>query len=674
MSGKMEERTLTGESKNIILDNISKLKEIFPEIATEDKIDFNTLKNILGEEIDDSVERYNFTWPGKTQAIKESQKQSTGTLRPCKEDSKNWDSTQNLYIEGDNLEVLKLLQKGYYNKIKCIYIDPPYNTGNDFVYTDDYSDNLNNYLKISGQILDSDDSTKSMKLTTNSESDGRFHSNWLNMMYPRLKLARNLLKDTGVIFVHIDDNELSNLKKIMDDVFGENCFVNIITIKTKVAGVSGSHLGKSLQNNAEYILIYSKNEDCFKIDNIPKDKKELHSFIKEMEINNKSWKYTSVIKNEGKREYVKSILTGNGDEIKIYKHSNYEFVPITKIIKNEFDGNSKKAYYKYINQIFRTTNAQSSIRKRVMDETKDINSDLISIEYIPTKGKNEGKLTKLFYKDKKRNLIAFLKDVVSQEEDGIYKLDNKGNIWSDINYNNLKNEASLSFPNGQKPIQLINNLLDMFDLEDEIIMDFFSGSATTAHSVLYSNSINKTNNRYIMVQIPEEISEKDNLYKEGFVNICEVGKERIRRAGDKIIEESDNVNLDIGFKVFKLDSSNLEKWDPDYNDIQQSLTVDQIKQDRTDEDLVYEIMLKYGIDLTLPIEEHGNIYSIGFGALVICLDNNVTKDTAEDILKLTNESSISRVVFKDSGFATDADKTNIKEILKNNHIDEFITI
>ena len=168
MSGKMEERTLTGESKNIILDNISKLKEIFPEIATEYKIDFNTLKNILGEEIDDSVERYNFTWPGKTQAIKESQKQSTGTLRPCKEDSKNWDSTQNLYIEGDNLEVLKLLQKGYYNKIKCIYIDPPYNTGNDFVYTDDYSDNLINYLKISGQILDSDDSTKSMKLTTNS--------------------------------------------------------------------------------------------------------------------------------------------------------------------------------------------------------------------------------------------------------------------------------------------------------------------------------------------------------------------------------------------------------------------------------------------------------------------------------------------------------------------------
>ena len=555
-----------------------------------------------------------------------------------------------------------------------IYIDPPYNTGNDFVYTDDYSDNLNNYLKISGQISDSDDSSKSMRLTTNSESDGRFHSNWLNMMYPRLKLARNLLKDTGVIFVHIDDNELSNLKKIMDDVFGENCFVNIITIKTKVAGVSGSHLGKSLQNNAEYILIYSKNENCFKIDNIPKDKKELHSFIKEMEINNKSWKYTSVIKNEGKREYVKSILTGNGDEIKIYKHSGYEFVPITKIIKNEFDGDSKKAYYKYINQIFRTTNAQSSIRKRIMDETKDIDSDLISIEYIPTKGKNEGKLTKLFYKDEKRNLIAFLRDVVSQEADGIYKLDNKGNIWFDINYNNLKNEASLSFPNGQKPIQLINYLLDMFDIENEIIMDFFSGSATTAHSVLYSNSINGKSSKYIMVQIPEKISEKDNLYKEGFVNICEIGKERIRRAGDKILEESDNIDLDIGFKVFKLDSSNFKKWDPDYNNIQQSLTVDQIKDERTDEDLIYEIMLKYGINLTYPIEQHDNIYSVGFGALIICLSDNITTEITNTILKISNNSSVSRVVFKDSGFASDSDKTNIKEILKTNHIDEFITI
>lgn len=675
----MEEIILTGESKDIVSENISKLKEIFPDVFTEGNVDFDKLKSNLGEYVDDSHEKYSFTWPGKIKAIRESQKQSTGTLRPYKEESRNWNTTNNLYIEGDNLEVLKLLQKGYSNKIKCIYIDPPYNTGNDFIYSDDYSDNLNHYLKISGQTSDSENDSSNILLTSNPESHGRYHSNWLNMMYPRLKLARNLLKEDGVIFVHIDDNEVSNLKKLLDEIFGENCFVNIITIKTKVAGVSGSHLGKSLQNNAEYILIYSKTETEFQIDYIPKDKKELYSFIKDMELNNKSWKYTSVIKNEGEKEYVKSILTGNNDEIKVYKHSNYEFESINKIAKNEFEGNLKEAYYKYINKIFRTTNAQSSIRKRIMDETKDIDSDLISIEYIPTKGKNEGKLTSLFYKDKKRNLIAFLREVVSQEDDVIYKLDNKGNIWSDINYNNLKNEAGLSFPNGQKPIQLINYLIDMFDLENEIVLDFFSGSASTAHSVMTHNMKNDVNCNFIMIQIPEEISQKDKLYSEGFTNICEVGKERIRLVGDKIIEESDNNNLDIGFKVFKLDSSNLEKWDPDNKKIKESLIIDNIKPDRTKDDLIYEIMLKYGMDLTWPIQKENNIYSVGYGALIVCLEDSITKENTSEItnqmIKLINDSSISRVVFKDSSFGgKDSVKTNIKEIFSNYGVEKFITI
>ena len=215
----MEEIELTGESKDIVSENISKLKELFPNIFTEGKVDFDKLKSDLGDYVDDSHEKYNFTWPGKTQAIKESQKLSTGTLRPCKEESKNWDKTQNLYIEGDNLEVLKLLQKGYYNRIKCIYIDPPYNTGNDFVYNDDYKDIMENYLKISGQISDSNKG-KGIKLTTNTETSGRYHSNWLNMMYPRLKLARNLLTDDGIILISIDDNELENLKKLCNEIFG----------------------------------------------------------------------------------------------------------------------------------------------------------------------------------------------------------------------------------------------------------------------------------------------------------------------------------------------------------------------------------------------------------------------------------------------------------------------
>ena len=245
----MKETQLDGESLDIVSDNVSKLKEIFPEVITEDKIDFDKLKLILGSDIDTDSERYSFTWPGKTQAIKESQKQSTGTLRPCKEESKNWETTKNLYIEGDNLEVLKLLQKGYYNKIKAIYIDPPYNTGNDFIYKDVYKDNLANYLEVSGQTGDG------QRLTTNTESDGRFHSNWLNMMYPRLKLARNLLKNEGIIFISIDDNEVENLKKICNEIFGEENFIGQFNwYKSETP----PNLSRKIKKNIEYILVYEK--------------------------------------------------------------------------------------------------------------------------------------------------------------------------------------------------------------------------------------------------------------------------------------------------------------------------------------------------------------------------------------------------------------------------------
>ena len=256
----MDEVELTGKSKDIVLDNISKLKELFPEIVVEDKIDFDTLKKILGENIDDSKEKYSFTWPGKTQAIKESQKQSTGTLRPCKDESKHWDKTQNLYIEGDNLEVLKLLQKSYYGKIKAIYIDPPYNTGKDFIYPDDYQDNMDNYLKLSGQLQDdTTNAHRSIKLTTNPETEGRFHTKWLNMIYPRLKLARNLLKDDGVIFISIDDNEVENLRKICDEIFGSE---NRLDRGAIIWPNKGSTKGfNKIVKNHEYILAYSKNAE-----------------------------------------------------------------------------------------------------------------------------------------------------------------------------------------------------------------------------------------------------------------------------------------------------------------------------------------------------------------------------------------------------------------------------
>lgn len=603
----LDEFNLTGESKDIVSENISKIKEIFPGVVADGKIDFEMLKSILGEDIDDSHEKYNFTWPGKTQAIKESQKQSTGTLRPCKDESKNWDTTKNLYIEGDNLEVLKLLQKGYYNKIKAIYIDPPYNTGNDFIYPDDYKDNLENYLKSSGQLVESEDGNTGLKLTSNPETAGRYHSNWLNMMYPRLKLARNLLKDDGFIFISIDDNEQENLKRICEEIFGEENFIASLIRQTRKGGGS---MSKYISSDHDYVLVFSKNISKLNRFYIPYDEGYVKRYKEEDEKGKYFWDTFARNRQGSSNSY--TIIAPDGEELInswIYKEDKFR-----KLLE-EGEIRFKKINTGWSVQVKQRINTQGQImRSLIQDFTNEYGTKVIN-------------------------------ELLGKE------------IFSYV-----------------KPVGLIKHLIFTIENDDEIILDFFSGSSTTAQSIMEFNNENKTNHRFIMIQIPEKTDEKSKAYKAGYPNICEIGKERIRRAGDKIVEESDNNNLDIGFKVFKLDSSNLEKWDPDYNNIQQSLTVDNIKKDRTNEDLIYEIMLKYGIDLTLPIEQHGNIYSIGFGALVICLDDNITREITNEILKFTENSSTSRVVFKDIGFKSDADKTNIKEILKSNHIDEFITI
>ena len=613
----MDENKLTGKSKDIVSDNISILKQLFPEIVVEDKINFDTLKEVLGESIDDSKEKYNFTWPGKTQAIKESQKQSTGTLRPCKEESKHWDKTQNIYIEGDNLEVLKLLQKSYYNKIKCIYIDPPYNTGKDFIYTDNYKDNLENYLKISGQVLDSDEENENhgIRLTSNPETAGRYHSNWLNMMYSRLKLARNLLMDNGIIFISIDDNEVFNLKKICDEIFGEENFISSFIWQKKSSG--GQHSNHVLDFH-EYILLYQKNKSS-----------SLSLLVERTEEQKKSFKYSDEFE-ETRGKYLISPL---------------------------------KSWLDY---------RPTLIYDIVCPDGTKLNTQWICSEPTFNQLKEEGRI--LFKQNSKGGWSVYKKQYVN-EKGGLVKpaslITNHGQTaHGKRDLKKLFDNDIMSFP---KPVELIRYLISMIDDDEGLILDFFSGSATTAQAIFENNVKLGRKNKFIMIQIPEETDEKSEAYKSGYKNICEIGKERIRRAGDKVVEES-SVDLDIGFKVFKLDSSNLEKWEPDFDNIQQSLIVDEIKKDRTNEDLVYEIMLKYGVDLTLPIEKHDNIYSIGYGALVMCLDDNITNEITDKILRIVKDSSVSRVVFKDSGFASDADKTNIKEILKTNNIDEFIRI
>ena len=629
----MKETQLDGESLDIVSDNVSKLKEIFPEVITEDKIDFDKLKLILGSDIDTDNERYSFTWPGKTQAIKESQKQSTGTLRPCKEESKNWYTTKNLYIEGDNLEVLKLLQKGYYNKIKAIYIDPPYNTGNDFIYKDVYKDNLANYLEVSEQTGDG------QRLTTNTETDGRFHSNWLNMMYPRLKLARNLLKNEGIIFISIDDNEVENLKKICNEIFGEENFIGQFNwYKSETP----PNLSRKIKKNIEYILVYEKIINNLKYGGIQKFSKSDNGLLNQ----------TNSIKT--------LIFPKN-------------------IVQTKLD-----------NQILRKGKYGTENYDVILEEDTEI-KDGVFIKEVKLTSKFKWSQNKLIEEIDKGTVISIKTKTLSPSyEKSSYDPEVPKNfIDKNVNVDTTENAGKylkklfdgkkvFDYP---KPVSLIKYLFNFSQSEkSEIYLDFFSGSATTAEAIMENNYQKNKKDNFILIQIPEETDEKSEAFKAGYKNICEIGKERIRRAGEKIVEESGKNSLDTGFKVFKLDSSNFKKWAPNYDNLEKTLDdfADNINEvDRTQEDLIYEIMLKYGIDLTLPIEEYdvgeNKIYSIGFGALLICLDNKITKDITDSIIELASED-VSRVVFKDNGFASDADKTNIKETLRTHNIDEFITI
>ena len=650
----MIESRLDGKSKDIINENISYFYEICPDIFTEDKIDCKKLKLFLGENIDDSHEMYSFTWPGKIKAIKESQKQSNGTLRPFKDESVNWKNTQNLYIEGDNLEVLKLLQKGYYNKIKAIYIDPPYNTGKDFIYPDDYRDNLENYLKISGQLNGSDEESSGVVLTSNPETAGRYHSNWLSMMYSRLKLARNLLSNEGLIFISIDDNECSNLIKVCDEIFGEDNFIANFIWRSKTGGAGDA---SNITVDTEYILAYAKNINLVSVNKLKVKRQfkfkdnhyETRGAFNIRNLDESGIRYTESLDFEIRR--VNDLLYVGNESFKIWEDSFLNEIPENFSIVPGGKSNHLKKYTwrwskpKIINGI---RNGYLAFKKNTKGDIKLVQKNY---EFFNTSTEQRIEEHKIPF----RNIIDF-----TNTSDGTKDLKN---IFGEKKY--------FDYP---KPLKLIKHFMDISLNENDIILDFFSGSATTANALLEFNSENFKNNRFILVQIPEETKEDSNAYKDGYKTICDIGKERIRRAGKKIVEETGKKDLDIGFKVFKLSSSNIEKWDPDYKNIQQSLTSENIKEGRSNEDLIYEIMVKYGIDLNLPIEQFNNIYSIGFGALVICLENNVTKDITNDILKFTKKSSTSRVVFKDSGFASDADKTNIKEILKTNKINEFITI
>ena len=615
-------------------ENYKKLAEMFPNAVTE-AIDETTGKvvraidkDVLMQEIsckvvDGNEKRYQFTWPDKKKSVLLANAPINKTLRPCREESVDFDGTENLYIEGDNLEVLKLLQETYLGKIKMIYIDPPYNTGNDFVYEDDFAENTDEYLANSGQFDD-----EGNRLVQNTESNGRFHTDWLNMIYPRLKIAKDLLTEDGVILVHIDDNEYENLTKLGNEVFGEANFINIVTVKTKIGGVSGSSEGKSLKDATEFIMIWAKNKTMLEF-NPTYIKQKLFDRIKSYETEGKSWKYTSIMTKLDGKEVIK---TDEKRNIVYYGYRTLETMSITAFAKQQ-GITEEDVYNKYADRIFQTTNAQSSVRQTVMKETAKFDYPMYGCEYVPIKGKNEGSTIEILYKGEQRRMMMFLSNAVSRIDGTYYYLDKITTLWDDIQYNNLTKEGNIEFPNGKKPIKLLQRIIELTCDKDSIILDFFSGSASTAHAVMQMNLEDGGKRKFIMVQIPEETSEKSEAYKAGYKNICEIGKERIRRAAKKIAEENPKAKFDGGFRVLKLDSSNMKDvyYNPEdfYSYFLDNL-VDNIKEDRTPEDLLFQVMLDLGILLSSKIEESviggKKVFNVENNHLIACFDENVTEN------------------------------------------------
>ncbi len=633
---KMNAKT-DGATVNIVEENIQRLRELFPDAFTESsvegeprfKVDFDALREILGDYAEDAQERYRFTWNGKARARRIAQTPSTGTLRPCPEESVNWDSTQNLFIEGDNLEVLKLLQKSYHKRIKMIYIDPPYNTGKEFIYPDKFQDNLDTYLRYTGQI-----DTDGFKLSANAETSGRYHTNWLNMMLPRLRLARNLLRDDGVLFVSIDDIEVANLRKLCDEVFGEENLVAHIIWQHSVQPKGYTDI-YSVHHN--HILEYRRSE-AYEIRALPRTEQDNKNYSNPDNDPRGDWRSGDVRNALLRPNLIYDIKTPSG-----------------KVISPPENG------WRW---------SKETLQKKISDGEIFFSRDETRI------------IRKIYLADqdgRAPETIWFGKDV------GVTR---KG-------ASELKELFDGKAPfDTVKPTPLIRRMMHVAGVQaNDLCLDFFAGSCSTAHAVASEGQ-----GRFIVVQLPEQVD--DNLphgkaaRELGLTNIAEIGKERIRRVIKKIEAEQAQKStdaegrlpgtseavpeLDLGFKVFKLDASNIKPWDADFDNLDQALfnSVENIKPDRSEMDVLYELLLKIGLDLAVPIEERTiagkTVFIIGAGALVVCLASDVTIEAVEGVAKLKEElkPEIMRVVFKDAGFKDDVVKTNAVQILRQAGIED----
>lgn len=618
---------LDGLTMDIESENKARLCAVFPECFTEGRLDIDKLLSLCGAYITDDFEKYEFKWKGKSQCLRMAQKRSTATLRPCPEESVNFDTTQNLYIEGDNLEVLKLLQKSYYRKVKMIYIDPPYNTGNDFVYEDDFADPLARYKEVTQQA------TKS-----NPETMGRYHTNWLNMMYPRLRLAANLLRDDGVIFISIDDGEQSNIRKLCDEVFGEENFIaqiiwqKVYSPRMDVQGFSTSH---------DYILCYVKS-------NVESIRQEAFT--------QNSAQFNFVDASNGKKYRRRSIRKEGSHSTRSERPNLWFALPApdgTEVYPVKPDGT--EGCWRW------------SMETYVENERQGI------VEWVKTENGWQPYAKQ------------YLDTEASKPPETLW-------LYQEVGHNHSAAEELKHLLGGKvfdspKPKELIMKMLKIatFLDNDDIILDFFSGSATTAHAVMQLNSEDGGNRHFIMVQLPELCDEKSEAFKAGYKNICEIGKERIRRAGSQILDADDGQTtldgdkpvVDVGFKVFKLDSSNLKVWDdtpiPD-GDVEALMGrladhIDGLKHDRSEIDFVYEILLKMGYPLTADITAYDAdgiiVYSVDENSMLICLHPGVTAELIEKLAELDPK----KIVVTENCFANNSDMSNAHYLLENRNIE-----
>jgi adenine-specific DNA-methyltransferase len=640
---KLTDHDPESKSPDLAAENLAKLKLLFPELVTEGKdgvaVNLDVLKQLVGDKtVTDADEKYGLNWHGKRAARQLALTPSAGTLRPCPKDSVDWDTTQNLMIEGDNLEVLKLLQKSYSGKVKLIYIDPPYNTGKDFVYPDNFQDNIHNYLELTGQTGDG-----GRKLSSNTEASGRFHTDWLNMMYPRLKLARSLLRDDGVIFVSIDDAEACNLRRVMDDIFGEeHCVAQLIWKNKYNAGA----LTKGFSGIHEYLLCYSKGD----ISNItaPLGEEEIAQYKgRDSKFSTRGGFVTQPLATSSKdpRPNLRYPIEINGREIWPEKQWIWSKDRVEAAIAND---------EVVVNE------SSGKLGVRVKQYLKDENGDMREMKPLSI-------------------MIGPFNQEGSKETE------------------QLLGDGVFSFP---KPVGLIRKLLsltinDQKD-KDAVVLDFFSGSGTTGQAVMEQNHLDNGCRRYILVQLPEVLdsADKGQVVAADFCDkigkprtIAELTKERLRRAGKKIREENPMFAGDLGFRVFKLDSSNIQAWNPDRANIAESLEAhaQNLKVDRTEQDILFELLLKLGLDLTVPIVQRTiagkTVHSIGGGVLLVCLATSVTQEDAEPLAlgvidwhKEQAPSGESTVVFRDSAFVDDVAKSNLSAILQQHGLENVRSI